>query len=215
MGALQTEELDNVLILTLNRPTRRNALNFEMLGTLSDSLRSASRDSSLKGLMLRGAGRAFCAGGDLQDANISDTRSQKRALQYLHKLVGQLNIVIELLQDLVVPTLALLHGNVAGGGFGLALAAKHRIATTNLRIHAGPGLLGLVPAGGCTYFLPRLVGDSVARRLLLFDRQVDAQEAFQLGIVDEIVPLKRLQRSPREFIDWIFKPKSFQISQGR
>jgi enoyl-CoA hydratase/carnithine racemase len=181
-----------------------------MLKALSDSLRSASR---FQGLILRGAGKAFCAGADLQDVDITDSTSQERVLKYLHKLVGQLNFVIELLTKLAVPTVALLHGNVAGGGFGLALAAKNRITATNLRLHAGPGLLGLVPAGGCTYALPRLLGDSAARKLLLSDQQIEAQEALQLGLVDEIVPLEWIQRSPRELIDWIFKSKAFQGSQ--
>lgn len=199
-----------MLILTLNRPTRRNALNFEMLRALSDSLQSASR---FQGLILRGAGRAFCAGADLQDISTTDSARQERVLKYLDKLVSQLNFVIELLVELTVPTVTLLHGNVAGGGFSLALAAKHRIAATNLRIHAGPGLLGLVPAGGCTYILPRLLGDSTARKLLLSNQQIDAQEAVQLGIVDEIAPLDWLQRSSREFIDWISNSKAFQSSR--
>lgn len=209
-GTLQTEELENVLILTLNRPKQRNALNFEMLGALSDSLRSASR---YQGLILRGAGRAFCAGADLQDISTTDSPRQERVLKYLDKLVSQLNFVIELLAQLTVPTIALIHGNVAGGGFGLALATKNRVAATNLRIHAGPGLLGLIPAGGCTYALPRLLGDSAARKLLLSDQQIEAQEAFQLGVVNEIAPVEWIQRSPRELISWIFKSKTSEISQ--
>jgi 2-(1,2-epoxy-1,2-dihydrophenyl)acetyl-CoA isomerase len=198
---LTSKEFAGVQMITLNRPAKLNALNIEILEALANALRLAATDSSLSYLLLRGAGRGFCAGADLNEAINQHIPNYQNVARYLERLVSQLNVVIELLQDLPFPTFALLHGGVAGGGLALGVAADYRIAAPNLRIHAGPGLLGVIPAGGCTYFLPRILGDSLARKILLSDLQIEVQEAFRLGIVDEVLPLKWFQRKPDEIAD--------------
>ncbi|MFX0113174.1 MAG: enoyl-CoA hydratase/isomerase family protein [Candidatus Hodarchaeota archaeon] len=195
---ITSKKFAGVLILTLNRPAKLNALNIEILETLANALRLAATDSSLSYLLLRGAGRAFCAGADLHEVINRQIPHYQTVARYLEQLVGELNAVIELVQDLPFPTCALLQGSAAGGGFALGLAMDYRIAAPDLHIRAGPGLLGGVPAGGCTYFLPRILGDSLARNILLYDLQIEAQEALRLGIVDEILPLEWFQGSPEE-----------------
>lgn len=201
MRMLKAEKFDSILVLTLNRPERLNALNNELLKALIRSIRSASADSSLSYLLLRGAGKAFSAGGDLHEACEKKRLISQSFHAYLDRLVGNLNVVVELLQDFPLPTGALLHGNVAGGGFALSLAVDYRFATSDLRIRAGPGLLGVIPAGGCTYFLPRLLGESLSRKLFLQNLQIEVQEAFHFGIIDEIVSFKWLQEIPKLLVN--------------
>ncbi|MFQ5976608.1 MAG: enoyl-CoA hydratase/isomerase family protein [Candidatus Heimdallarchaeota archaeon] len=201
MPMLKAEKFDGILVLTLNRPEKLNALNNDLLKALVKSIHYASLDSSLSYLLLRGAGKAFSAGGDLHEACEKKSLKSQSFHAYLDRLIRNLNVVVELLQDLPLPTGALLHGSVAGGGFALSLAVDYRFATSDLRIRAGPALLGVIPAGGCTYFLPRLLGESLSRKLLLQNLEIEAEEALYLGIIDEIVSFEWLAENPQLLVN--------------
>jgi 2-(1,2-epoxy-1,2-dihydrophenyl)acetyl-CoA isomerase len=143
------------------------------------AIQVASNCSSV--LILAGAGKAFCSGGDVRAMeNLGD--------EDLKSFIQQGKRVVTGLRSLPIPTVAAIHGVAAGAGFSLALACDLRVATRSARVGATFSRLGLHPDWGGTYFLTRLAGPGVTRDLVLSGRLVDSEEAFRLGLVNWVVP---------------------------
>jgi len=176
---------DGVGYITMNRPEAMNAMNAALLGELSEVLRKCRGDQAVRVLVLKGNGRAFCAGGDVRwmQENQADSLWQAG----FHSLVGQLNQVIMLIRNLPKPVIAAVHGFASGAGFSLALACDLRLAATGTRFNQAYVNLSLTPDGGSTYFLTMLLGPAKALELIFTGRMVDAKEALELGLLNEIV----------------------------
>jgi enoyl-CoA hydratase/carnithine racemase len=184
------EERDGaVLTIRLNRPERLNALNIELGTALTISLRRASSDASVRAVVLTGAGRAFCAGGDL--GLLRDVR-MRRAAHELEALVRAGKDIAMTAATMPKPLLGSINGAAAGGGANLALAADFRIASETADFGEGFGKLGLYPDFGGTYFLPRLVGPARAAELFYFGDMIPAAEALRIGIYNRVVPADKL-----------------------
>ncbi len=194
---LIVEREDNGLALvTLNRPDALNAMSPQLVEDLHGFIDEACDDQGCRVVILRGAGRAFCAGLDLkQSTGGSEGRDSITAA-----LRGQRRI-----SDLVMkmrrapqPFIACVHGAACGGGFALALASDIRIAGESTRMNAAFIRLGL---GGCdigsSYFLPRLVGASLASELLLTGNFIEADRALATGLVSQVVPDDELEVAAR------------------
>jgi enoyl-CoA hydratase/carnithine racemase len=186
---LLIEHEDGVDRVTLNRPDSLNALNPDMIDALNSYFEGLQRNRTTRVVVLKGAGASFCAGLDLKHA-MARRAGQQEPPGVTESLDSQRRIadIVMLMRRCPQPILALVQGSAAGGGFALALAADIRIATRSARMNCAFIKLGL---GGCdigtSYFLPRLVGVSVASELILIGRFIGADRALAVGLVSELV----------------------------
>ena len=177
-----------VVAVTLNRPHVYNAFTREMVRELRETLGTICADASAGAIVLTGAGRAFCSGGDVaeMEANVH------RAEQHFLELTEHHHAVVRLLVEGPKPVVCAINGVAAGGGFGLALCGDIRIMAEGAKLKPAYFRLGVAPDGGSTWLLPRLVGMSRAQELIFHDRPVDADESLALGLVHEVAPADEL-----------------------
>lgn len=183
-----------VATITLNRPERLNALNVELATALAAALRRAAADPGLRAIVLTGAGRGFCAGGDvalLRDARLRNAGHELGALLHAGK-----EIVLTIARA-EKPVIASVNGPAAGGGMNLALACDIRMASEAAAFAQSFAKLGLYPDFGGTWTLPRLAGPARAAHLFYTGDLISAADAARLGIVDHLVPPERLAEETR------------------
>jgi enoyl-CoA hydratase/carnithine racemase len=203
VGPLLIEHDDGVDRVTLNRPESLNALDPAMIGALNAYFEGLQRNRRTRVVVLKGAGPAFCAGLDLKHAMAKRAERQEPP-SVADSLDSQRRIadIVMLMRRCPQPIVALVHGAAAGGGFALALAADIRIAAKSARMNCAFIKLGL---GGCdigtSYFLPRLVGVSVASELILTGRFINAERALAVGLVSEVVEDGQLEDAAVPYID--------------
>jgi 2-(1,2-epoxy-1,2-dihydrophenyl)acetyl-CoA isomerase len=191
-GSVLYDRHDGIATLTLNRPETLNAMNEAMMGEIERILIELEADAEARVVILTGAGRAFSSGGD-----------QKRGGEVVPAsffdgdpggaLIERLNRCILRMQRLQKPIIGSINGVAAGAGMNIALATDLRIAADTARFLEAFARVGLVPDGGGTYFLPRLVGTARAMELILLADIVDAQEALRIGLVNRVVPAEQLE----------------------
>lgn len=185
---LQVE--DRVALVTFNRPGRLNAIDLGMARAFREAIDGLSLRDEVRAVVLRGAGAAFVAGGDIKLFG----GDRDRAAATIAELIDHFHAATVGLQRLAAPVLASVHGAVAGGGFSLALAADLRIAADTATFTPAYLRLGASPDGGGTFFLPRLVGPSKALEMFLLGGTYSAADALRLGIVNRVVPAADLER---------------------
>jgi enoyl-CoA hydratase/carnithine racemase len=186
---IRVEERGGAHWLTLNRPEALNAITQRMAGELGDYFGGLHHDRTCRVVVMRGAGRAFCAGLDIKAFG-----TEKAPFGAGFGFQGYLADVYLKMHHCPQPIVALVHGAAAGGGFAFALAADIRIAGTSARMNAAFIKLGLSACDvGVSYFLPRAVGRSVAAELMLTGRFIDASRALATGLVSEVVPDAELE----------------------
>jgi enoyl-CoA hydratase/carnithine racemase len=180
--------------LTLNRPEALNAMNGQLVQELRRFLWELPGDTQTRVVVLRGAGRAFCAGLDLKEPAGEVGASVTGGLR-AQRTISEL---VLLMRRAPQPIIAAVHGPACGGGFALALAADVRVAGESARMNAAFIRLGLSACDvGVSYFLPRLVGASVAAELLLTGNFIDAARAERTGLVSRVVPDAELEAAAR------------------
>lgn len=185
---IRTERTDHVLRVTLARPDALNALDATMIAELRDLFWSLAEDVETRVVVLRGAGRAFCAGLDLKEARTGGGVADGGVGAAL-RLQRRVSEIVLLMRRAPQPIIAAVHGAACGGGFALALAADVRVAGESARMNAAFIRIGLSACDvGVSYFLPRLVGASVASELLLTGSFIDAARAERTGLVSRVVP---------------------------
>jgi len=179
---------DGVATITLNRPRVMNALDAAMIVQLRAACERADRDESARAVVLRGAGPAFLAGGDVAFFHAHLPRMPELARQG----GAELHLAILALRRAPKPVLASVHGVVAGAGVSLMAAADLAIAADGTSFTLAYSRIGASPDGGATYFLPRLVGSRKALELMLLSDSLDAQTALRLGLVNWVAGADRL-----------------------
>jgi len=186
--SVQFAAAGGVATLTLNRPQVMNALDAAMIARLCELCERVRDDSSVRAVVLRGAGPAFLAGGDVTvfHANLA------RLPQLVEGLARELNRAIVALRQASKPVLASVHGAVAGAGVSLLAAADLAIAADDTKFTLAYSRLGASPDGGGTYFLPRLIGTRRALEIALLPDRFDAHRAHELGLVNWVVPSTEL-----------------------
>lgn len=189
--------------VTLNRPDALNAMNLELVDELQDYFGRLYTDHSVRIVVLKGAGRAFCAGLDLKErSNRPDADATSGSPQ--SGLVAQRRIseIVMRMRRCPQAIVSLIHGPACGGGFALALASDIRIAGTSARMNAAFIRIGLSACDiGVSYFLPRLVGVSVASELMMTGRFINAERAERVGLVSEVVPDEKLEEAAAPYIE--------------
>ena len=182
---LTVEARGAIEILTLDRAEALNALSEGLVAELHAYLSGLKRRANVRVVLLRGNGRAFCAGLDIKE---NREPTDEAAFQRSLRVQQQLSDVIRLMRGLPQPFIALGHGAACGGGFSLLLAADVRIGAPSLKMNAAYIKIGLGGADlGSSYFLPRLVGASLAAELLLTGRFLHADRALRLGLLSDLV----------------------------
>lgn len=184
-GTVVYEKADAVAWVTLSRPEVLNAYNLRMRDELYEVLAAVRDDTDVRALVLRGAGRAFCAGADLTEFGTAPSPTIGRRVRFARD-------VWALLAALPVPSVAALHGFAFGSGLEMALFCDLRLAAADTQFAMPEVRLGMIPAAGGTQTLPRVGGLGAALDVLLTGRRFDAAEALRLGLVTQVVPSERL-----------------------
>ena len=191
---LKYEAKDGVATITLNRPDVYNALHDEITYELQDALKAVAKDELVRVVVLTGEGKAFCSGQDLKAA-----AKEKRS--FMDSLNKRFNPIIRSMRNLQKPIVCKLNGVAAGAGCSLALACDLIVASEEATLIEIFVNIGLVPDSGSSYFLPRLVGMSKAFELCSMGSRVKAKEAFDLGLVNKVVPADQLDSATKEYTD--------------
>jgi 2-(1,2-epoxy-1,2-dihydrophenyl)acetyl-CoA isomerase len=182
---LAVERSGGVLVLTLNRPSRLNALDDELLIALSVALQAARDDDGVRAVLITGAGRGFCAGADLSGGEFAAADRGATVRRHLQTLYAPVIIAI---RELEKPVVAAVNGVAAGAGMSIALACDFRVCAESAYFLQAFVRIGLVPDAGSTFFLPRLVGMAKAAELAMLGERVPAAEALRIGLANQVVP---------------------------
>ncbi|MCP5367690.1 MAG: enoyl-CoA hydratase/isomerase family protein [Hyphomicrobiales bacterium] len=183
MSDLLIEHDGDLLVLTLNRPEKLNALSPAMRTAAFDAVTDVIERRSARAILLTGAGRGFCAGADLDGDNLTDRRARIEG-----QVMAGINRLVQALREVPVPVVVALNGPVAGGGVGLALAGDIVIAARSATFTLAFARIGAVLDAGASWILPRLVGPARATAMaFLADEPVDAETAVAWGLVWKVV----------------------------
>ncbi|MCK1822556.1 enoyl-CoA hydratase-related protein [Streptomyces sp. XM83C] len=189
------EVSDGLATITLNRPEAMNALNIATKVALREAAESAASDTAVRAVLLTAAGdRAFCVGQDLKEhiGLLAEDR-EKGTGQVMSTVKEHYNPIARALAGAAKPVVAAVNGVAAGAGFGFALAADYRIVADTAAFNTSFAGVALTADSGISWTLPRVIGPSRAMDLLLFPRNISAQEALELGIANRLVPAAELR----------------------
>ncbi len=179
---------ENVLTISFNRPEKHNAVNEQMKKELLDAFRQAEKDSTVKCIVLRGAGeKAFCSGQDLKE--YQEAKSSMKDM-----LEKGYNPIIKQMRSMEKPIIGMINGVAAGAGFSFALACDMRIMSDKAKLIQAFVRIGLVADSGSHWFLPRLVGTAKAFEFAATGKDIDAIEAKEVGLVNHVVPHSELEK---------------------
>jgi len=197
---------DRIATIMLNRPERLNALNSQLISDVMEAVDHVSKDDEIRAVVLTGAGKAFCAGGDFRYSDVRSGditakeaedvgRPETRQLGYRQGKVfsGLHKRMILGLIEMEKPTIAMINGDAVGGGFEFTLACDIRVASEQARVGVGFTRIGLTPGQGMTWLLPRIVGVGRALEFILLADYWSAQDAYNIGIMNRVLPADKLE----------------------
>ena len=192
MKYIQLEPQDDIAILRINRPEALNAMNVDVISELSKMIDILAADDSIKAVVITGAGeRSFCAGADISYmVNIDPMQAERYATSAQD--------VINRIDRLEKPVIAAVNGFALGGGCELAMACDIRIASSNAKIGQPEVTIGIPPGWGGTQRLMRLIGPAKAKELIFTGKMINADEAYQIGLVNKVISLGPDDKLPRE-----------------
>jgi enoyl-CoA hydratase/carnithine racemase len=202
------EKQDGIAYVTINRPNVLNALNAATWRYLRTAFEDAQDDPAVRGVILTGAGdKAFIAGADINElADVTATAAEQTSR------FGQ--AVLDLIEHLGKPVIAAVNGFALGGGCETAMACTIRIGAEGAQFGQPEVKLGLVPGGGGTQRLPRLIGKGRALQLILSGEMISAQEAYRIGLVNEVVPVVELRTRAEAMLHQIFANAPLAVKYG-
>jgi len=203
---------DGIGTITLNRPDSMNALGGGMRQEILAAVETAVADNEVRVIVVTGAGKAFCAGGDVKEFVSGKTRAE--ATLGIDQRPTRDKVVL-LIQSTGKPVIASVNGVAAGGGCNLALACDMRIASDRARFGETFVRRGIHPDWGGIWFLPRLVGYAKAAELIFSGEVIDAQEALRIGLVNKVVPHEELPRATKEFALKFMKSAPIPVSLAK
>ena len=201
------DKQDGVATITLNRPEKLNALNKDMYSDLGKVFDELEADPTFKVLVITGAGRAFCAGGDISQLSAvgSSVEAAQERLRMSHGVASRLKAIRQ-------PIIMAINGDAIGGGCTLALNGDLRIASDNSRFGLSFIKVGLIPDMGGIYNLPRLVGIGKALELAFLGEIFDAREAERVGIINRVVAAEELDGVVKDWATRLSKLSSLTLS---
>ena len=191
-------ENSGILTITLNRPDKLNAFVGHMRRDLAEALEHAGSDRSVRAVIITGAGRAFCAGGDVR---FMAELMERNDTEEFTRILGAGRRVILAIRQMTQPVIAAVNGPASGAGANLAFACDLRIAATTATFSQSFLKVGLHPDWGGTFFLPRLVTPNKACELFFLGEAIDAAEALRLGIVNQVVEPEELETATMQLAE--------------
>ena len=204
---------DGIATITLNRPDRLNALTFEVYRELSDTFAALRHESTVRAIVITGAGRAFCSGGDVKDI-IGELFS--RNMEGLLEFTRMTCELVKNIRSVPKPVIASLNGTTAGAGACIALASDIRLASEDAKIAFLFVKVGLSGADmGAAYLLPRVVGLAKATELLYTGDFISAAEAERIGLYHRVVPAAELNQVTRSFAESLAAGPAFAIAKTK
>jgi len=206
---LLVEEKAGVVVLTLNRPEVMNSFNFALLNALKKQIDTIRIDKNVRVVIITGSGqKAFCAGADLKErAGLSEPQ--------VKAFIFTIRNLFTSIEHLNKPVIAALNGAALGGGTELCLACDIRIAAMNATMGLTETRLAIIPGAGGTQRLPRLIGRGKAKELIFTGRRVDAQEALQIGLVNQVCEKEELLDECRKMASMICEAGPVAIEQAK
>ena len=180
---IELVQVDAVAQIALNRPEAYNAFNYELVSQLADRLATLAGDDNVRGVVITGKGKAFCAGGDLKWALGAGGRPGAA----FHRLAAQFHLAVLEIRRMNKPVVAAINGVAAGGGFSLALACDFRVMNKSAILRQAYTSNGLCLDGGGSFTLPRLVGYARALEIAAFDEPISSEQALSWGLVTKVV----------------------------
>ena len=197
------EKKDRIAKITLNRPEVLNAMNTTLTEELTQAVDEIEKDEEIDVFILTGAGRGFCAGRDL-----------KEALSFEQSPPARIGIM-ERIRNLSIPTICAVNGHAVTGGLELAISFDIIVASDNAVFADTHARAGLVPGGGMSQILPRLIGPNRAKELSFTGRYISAQEALQIGLVNRVVPADELQSAAGKMAQDILSCNQKALHKGK
>lgn len=185
---LELTKEGGVCLLSLNRPDRYNAINQQMIKDLEAAMDEIEADDDIRSVILKGNGKSFCVGADLQEMVGQVGQKKPPRYSFFNKL-----------EDLNRPVIAVIQGHCNGGGLEMAMCCDFRLVAEDAKMGLGEVKLGVIPLGGGTARLPRLIGVSRAKEFLYFGNRIDGIEANRIGLANKVVPADDLMA---EAMNW-------------
>lgn len=204
-----TEQIGRVAVVTLNRPETLNCFNNELLENLANTLAALDEDRELRCVVITGAGRAFCAGGDLNVLMDCDTQEKS------DENMRVANEAVETLFRMKTPTIAMVNGPAAGAGFNLALACDLIFASEKAKFMQSFVNVGIASDCGGHYLLEKAVGRHLAKELMFTARPVSAQEGKELGFINRICPPETLREETLAFATQIAEKAPLALAASK
>lgn len=190
---LKLEKKDQVLWISLNNPATSNSITYEMIDSLVASLKKAEADATVRAVILTGEGKNFCSGGDLKNMQNKSEMFSGDANELRQRYEQGIQQISRAMEQFSKPLIAAVNGAAAGAGCDLACMCDIRVGTESSRIMESFVRVGLVPGDGGSFFLQRIVGFAKAMELTLTGREVKAQEALAMGLLNKVVSDENLK----------------------
>ena len=209
---IKITEDSGIVTITRHRPERLNALIDHMRRDLAEALEEAGSDPDVRVVVLTGAGRAFCAGGDV---NFMAELVERGDSEEFARLLGAARRVILAIRNMTKPVIASINGPAAGAGFNLALACDLRIASSDATFAQSFVKIGFHPDWGGTYFLPRMIPSNIACEMFFLGESIDAERAFQLGLVNKVVAPDDLVSETRKLAERLRDSAAVSIARSK
>jgi len=209
---IKVSETAAIVTITLNRPDRLNAFVGHMRRDLAEALEEAGSDSHVRVVVIKGEGRAFCAGGDVHFMAELIERNDSKEFE---RLLGAARRVVLTIRQMTKPVVASIGGACAGAGFNLALACDLRVAASNSTFSQSFVKLGFHPDWGGSYFLPRMVPANIACELFFLGDAIDAQTALGFGLVNRVVPPEDLEAETQKLAERLRDAPAVSIAAAK
>ncbi|MBU0465097.1 MAG: enoyl-CoA hydratase/isomerase family protein [Proteobacteria bacterium] len=206
---LLKEEKNKTVILTMNRPKVMNCLNFDLLYAIKNEIDALQYRTDIRTLIITGAGeKSFCAGADLKErAGLTPDEVKKFIITIRNLLTS--------IQNLPIPVISAVNGIALGGGTEVALASDIRIASENASMGLTEARLAIIPGGGGTQRLPRIIGVAKAKELIFTGRRVDAKEALDIGLVNKVTTSETLLDECMKMADMIAETGPIAVEMAK
>lgn len=202
---------DGVALLVINKPSKKNAIDGNMMDMLTKQLLSLDMDDHVRVIILKGEGENFTSGGDLNQAG-----PEGLTIEQSRHLLKKYNRTVKAIQQITTPVIAMVDGYAVGGGMSLALACDIIYVSERVKFMANFNKVGIVPEMGAMLFLPQLIGPYLSKELWFTGRVINAKEALQLGFVNKICSVENLEAETIQFAKEIssLSPAAVQITKS-
>lgn len=208
LGNINFKKQDGIGWIQFNRPEKLNALNPDVLKDLEKAVVGCEEDDSIRVVVLKGNDKAFVAGADIENMAKGD-------IKFAYELTDLTMQVQERLADLPKPTIAAISGYALGAGCEVALCCDFRIAAKNAVLGLPEITLGIIPGGGGTQRLPRLVNLGAAAKIILLGERINSEQAEKIGLVDKVVPLDRLEEEASSLASKLMQRSSLALRAAK